>query len=207
MEGPRLDIFGGGRRLWRYRRYDGSSGILHRAIGITVAWRGYLGQDDRHLVRFVFGRPVRYSARKGAFHPSALAVGRLAETLAQIAGLTVVATGSKKNHAHLKELGADHLYDYSDSSVESQIAKDHPADLGLDCFAEGDSTDRLAACFGSKGGRIVTLLPTKAKADKINIEFTLVCVDPHALYGWASLIQSLICTGIPHSANPSASDP
>lgn len=104
----------------------------------------------------------------------ASSVGQYAIQLARIAGLTVVATASKKNHAHLKELGADHLYDYSDTSIDAQIAKEHPADLGLDCFAEGDSTKRLAACFGKNSGSIITLLPTKTEAENIKIEFTLV---------------------------------
>jgi NADPH:quinone reductase-like Zn-dependent oxidoreductase len=106
---------------------------------------------------------------------------------AQVAGLTVVATGSEKNHAHLKELGADYTYDYKKSGIEQEIAKAHPADLGLDCFAEGDSTQRLAQCFGSKGGKIVTLLPNNKKDDKwpsnVTAEFTLVCVPSRRRVG------------------------
>ncbi|KAF2172594.1 hypothetical protein M409DRAFT_16558 [Zasmidium cellare ATCC 36951] len=59
---------------------------------------------------------------------AASSVGTLAVQSAKSLGFTVYATASAKNHSYIKELGADHVFDYSDSNVAAsmieQIKKD-----------------------------------------------------------------------------------
>jgi len=51
----------------------------------------------------------------------ASSVGQFAVQLAKLAGLTVVATASPKNHELLKSLGATHVFDYRDPDVVKKI--------------------------------------------------------------------------------------
>ena len=55
------------------------------------------------------------------FNRGSTATGTLAIQFAKLSGLTVVATASPHNHALVKELGADAVFDYNDPSCAEMI--------------------------------------------------------------------------------------
>lgn len=106
-------------------------------------------------------------------------VGKYAIQLGKLGGLFVVASGSKKNHDLLKELGADACVDYNDADWPEQVKKLTHDNLqhGFDCICLNGSTGRIADAMSStKGGHVVTLLPTKdeIKNSKVKVESTIV---------------------------------
>lgn len=89
-------------------------------------------------------------------------VGIYAIQLAKLAGYTVVATASPKNHELLKSYGATSVYDYSDAATPAAIKATYPTlSKALDGIAEKGTTALIAASLGAKGGKIVTLLPVQ----------------------------------------------
>jgi len=90
-------------------------------------------------------------------------VGMYAIRLAKLSGLKVVTTASPHNHELLKKLGADAVFDYRDPEVSRKIREwsGGSIDFALDCISEHGSTKLVAAAFGEKGGKIVTLLPVE----------------------------------------------
>lgn len=107
-------------------------------------------------------------------------VGKYAIQLGKLGGLFVVASGSKKNHALLKDLGADACVDYNDADWPAQVRKLTHDGLqhAFDCIAEGGSQGKTGEAMSpTKGGHIVTLLPvSKAEVtnSKVKIESTIV---------------------------------
>ncbi|KIW00170.1 uncharacterized protein PV09_08212 [Verruconis gallopava] len=111
-------------------------------------------------------------------------VGKYAVQLAKLAGLYVIATGSKKNHDILKSLGADVCVDYKDVDWIEQIRNVTKNDLqrAFDCIAEGGTVESIAKALSTtNGGHIVTLLPVakvrpviEAMNPKIKVESTVV---------------------------------
>ncbi|KAJ3045556.1 hypothetical protein HDV00_009213 [Rhizophlyctis rosea] len=73
--------------------------------------------------------------------------GLYAIQLAKLAGYSVIATGSKKNHEYLKSLGATHTIDYSLPPAEQistiQSLTDNKLAYALDCV--GPETSKIAA--------------------------------------------------------------
>ena len=74
-------------------------------------------------------------------------MGLFAIALAKLAGLQVVTTASPRNHALLKDLGADAVFDYKDADVASKIkewAKPHGGiTIALDSISEKGEQARL----------------------------------------------------------------
>ncbi|KAK3076451.1 hypothetical protein LTS18_012970, partial [Coniosporium uncinatum] len=112
-------------------------------------------------------------------------VGKYAIQLAKLSGLFVVASGSKKNHELLKELGADACVDYKDEDWPQQVRKltHDKLEHAFDCVAKGGSVEKITEAMSpSKGGHTVTLLPIsdetkKTSADrnpKVKLESTIV---------------------------------
>lgn len=105
-------------------------------------------------------------------------VGKYAIQLAKLGGLFVVASGSRKNHELLKELGADECVDYNDSDWPQQVKRltHDKLEHAFDCICQDGSTGRITDAMSAKGGHIVTLLPTKdeIKNSKVRVESTIV---------------------------------
>ncbi|PSS05261.1 chaperonin 10-like protein [Coniella lustricola] len=108
-------------------------------------------------------------------------VGKYAIQLAKLAGLFVVATGSKRNHELLKSLGADAVVDYNDADWPEQVRKVTHDNLehAFDCIAEKGTYEASAAALSpAKGGHVIGLLPPgKAReqvASKVKLECTIV---------------------------------
>ncbi|KAL0478636.1 trans-enoyl reductase [Acrasis kona] len=91
----------------------------------------------------------------------ATSVGQHAIQLAKLSGLRVITTASEKNHALLRSLGADEVFDYKDEQVVQKIKKatNNQLELGLDCISEKGSVELSTDSFGSNGGRLTLLLP------------------------------------------------
>lgn len=97
-------------------------------------------------------------------------VGLFAIALAKLSNpsTAVLTTASPRNHALLKSLGADAVFDYRDSKVSEKIrawaeARNGNGRIGkaFDCISEGNSTSLIADALGPEGGKIITLGPTK----------------------------------------------
>lgn len=113
-------------------------------------------------------------------------VGKYAIQLSKLAGLFVVATGSKRNHPLILSLGADAVVDYSDADWPSQVRThtDNNLEYAFDCISEKGTQKSIAQSLSpTKGGHIVTLLPNspELKSDihdtvnkKVKLESTIV---------------------------------
>lgn len=104
-------------------------------------------------------------------------VGKYGIQLGKLAGLFVVATGSKKNHELLKLLGADAVVDYNDAGWPEQVRKVTHDGLehAFDCIAEKGTQEAIAKAMSpTKGGHIVGLLPHKLEHPKVKYESTIV---------------------------------
>ncbi|CAO1629544.1 unnamed protein product [Sympodiomycopsis kandeliae] len=106
-------------------------------------------------------------------------VGQFAIQLARVAGYRVITTGSPKNHAYLKSLGADDVYDYRDESTPDKIAQKYPnLYLALDCVSEKGSTVSTAKSLtksppSGKKATVSNILPTEqaAKEARPDVDF------------------------------------
>ena len=88
-------------------------------------------------------------------------VGHLAVQLAKWVGARVIATASEKNHAFLKELGADVVIDYTKENITEHV---NNVDLVIDGMG-GDTGINALRCV-RPGGKLVTL-PSATKDDVI----------------------------------------
>lgn len=110
-------------------------------------------------------------------HGASGGVGTFAVQFAKQKGATVIATASEKNHAYLKDLGADVVIDYNTQKFED-IAKD--VDVVLDSVG-GDTQDRSFTVL-KKGGTIVSIVgPVSAqKAAEHGVRGKSMLVQPSA---------------------------
>jgi len=109
-------------------------------------------------------------------HAAAGGVGTFAVQLARWKGAHVIGTASEKNHALLKELGADELIDYSQTRFEDVV---RDVDVVLDTMA-GETRDRSWKTL-KKGGILVSILgqPSKEDAGKYGVRAAGVFVQPN----------------------------
>ncbi|KAJ4988281.1 TOXD protein [Stagonosporopsis vannaccii] len=89
------------------------------------------------------------------------ATGTLAVQFAKLSGAEVFATASPHNFELVKQLGADHVFDYKDPECGEKIRKASNDKLKLvfDCIAEHGSEHICAAAISSSGGHYSGLLP------------------------------------------------
>lgn len=80
---------------------------------------------------------------------------------AKVSGAEVFATASPHNFDLVKQLGADHVFDYRDPECGEKIRKASNDKLKLvfDCIAEHGSEQICAAAISSSGGQYSGLLP------------------------------------------------
>ena len=106
-------------------------------------------------------------------------VGSLGIQLAKAAGATVIGVASEKNHAFMKELGADHTIDYKNQNVGTaakEIAPDG-VDLIFDC-ASGETLQQSLSAL-KPSGKLVSILNQGQDLDK-SLDFTYVFVEPNS---------------------------
>jgi NADPH:quinone reductase-like Zn-dependent oxidoreductase len=92
-------------------------------------------------------------------HAAAGGVGVFAVQLAKWKGAHVIGTASERNHAFLKELGADEVIDYQTTRFEDVV---HDVDMVLDTM--GGETQARSWRVLKKGGLLVSIVgPASAK--------------------------------------------
>ncbi|WP_460925453.1 NADP-dependent oxidoreductase [Pontibacter brevis] len=106
-------------------------------------------------------------------------VGSLAIQLAKERGATVVSVASEKNHAFMKELGADHTVDYKNNHVGNAVKELFPdgVDLIFDCVS-GETLEQSLPALKERG-TLVSILNHGENIDK-SINFHYVFVEPNA---------------------------
>jgi len=102
----------------------------------------------------------------------ATSVGQFAIQYAKLAGATVTATASPKNHELLKSLGATHVFDYRDPDVVKKIKEvtHNQLEYGIDCISEAESQAKSEESLGEKGGKIAIILRNEKKT-RDDVEF------------------------------------
>lgn len=101
-------------------------------------------------------------------------VGLFAMQMAKKAGYTVVTTASPHSFELVKRYGADHVFDYHQPTAVQDIAKAHPdINRALDCFSEGGSTEFCARIMQKNGGKVVTLLDTRASIPGVEVKMIM----------------------------------
>ena len=116
------------------------------------------------------------AGQKVLVHAAAGGVGTFAVQLAKWKGAHVIGTASEKNHAFLKELGADETIDYNKAKFEEVV---RGVDVVLDSMA-GETRDRSWQVL-KKGGILVTILgqPSAEDAAKHGVRGAGVFVQPN----------------------------
>lgn len=107
-------------------------------------------------------------------------IGTLGIQLAKAKGATVIGVASKKNHAYMSGIGADHTIDYNDAHVGEEVKKIFPQ--GIDLIFDAASGDTLQQSLRAlkPGGTVVSILNHGENIDK-SIRFHYVFVEPNAL--------------------------
>ncbi len=93
-------------------------------------------------------------------HGAAGGVGSMAVQMARLAGATVIATASARNHEYLKSLGADQVIDYTQTPFETQVDK---VDVVLDLVG-GDTQTRSWLVIKAGGVLVSPVSPPDAAA-------------------------------------------
>jgi NADPH:quinone reductase-like Zn-dependent oxidoreductase len=108
-------------------------------------------------------------------HAAAGGVGHFAVQIAKARGAHVIATASQKNHAFLKQLGADEVIDYTSQRFEEQVSS---LDVVLDSIG-GDTQTRSLGVL-APGGILVSIVggPPKAELEKRNVRGVGILVHP-----------------------------
>ena len=106
-------------------------------------------------------------------------VGSLAIQLAKYKGASVIGVASEKNHAFMKELGADHTIDYKKGNVGEAVKEIAPdgVDLIFDCVS-GETLEQSLPAL-KPNGKLVSILNRGENLDP-NIDFTYVFVEPNS---------------------------
>ncbi|KAF9697960.1 hypothetical protein EKO04_004419 [Ascochyta lentis] len=109
--------------------------------------------------------PAKVTATPVLIYGASTATGTLAVQFAKLSGAEVYATASPHNFALLKQLGADHVFDYKEPDCGEKIRKasNDKLKLAFDCIAEHGSEKICAAAIGSEGGHYSGLLPGPLK--------------------------------------------
>jgi NADPH:quinone reductase-like Zn-dependent oxidoreductase len=132
---------------------------LNRHLGVP-----WLDRDGRPQQQAQDSEPI-------LIYAASTSVGLFAIQLAKAAGLTVITTCSPHSFALVKSYGADAIYDYRSSTAVQDITASYPnTSRALDCISEGTSTDFCARVMAEKGGKVVTLLPTKTTISGVEVK-------------------------------------
>jgi hypothetical protein len=162
-----------------------------------------LGRDKRispELLSITF-QPVKYSMAGTAiinihscFHSVALRIvctmslirfqrrGELyAIQLAKLSGCKVISTVAPQNHELVQSLGADAVFDHSDSLTARRIFTLTGGALikAVDCWSQGMSPNQVSMELSPRGGTIATLLPYESRTP--NLKTSVVAAN--TIYG------------------------
>lgn len=106
-------------------------------------------------------------------------IGTMGIQLAKDKGATVVGVASGKNHAYMRELGADFAVDYQAEDLAGEVRKFIPE--GVDLIFDAASGETLKRSVGAlkSGGRLVSILSHGEDLPK-DFSFKYVFVEPHS---------------------------
>jgi len=99
-------------------------------------------------------------------------VGAFAVQLAKTSGYTVISTASAKHHEYVKQLGAEHVFDYHDADVVEKIRAAAGPNLSLvyDAIAEGGSVEgSIASITSPSGGIVAVVLPVPREEGNVKV--------------------------------------
>ena len=125
-------------------------------------------------------------------HAGAGGVGHLAVQIAKHLGAEVWTTASTRNHAALRELGADHVIDYRNEKFEDHA---HDMDVVVDLVGDGETSARSVATL-RRGGRLAAIspaIPSPEEQEKAGIDATFMLVEPD--YAGLEAIAGLMADG------------
>ncbi|KZP34151.1 GroES-like protein [Athelia psychrophila] len=145
-------------------------------------------------------------ARKPALliYSASTSLGLFAVQLAKLITppLTVIATASPANHALLRALGADAVFDYRSptwaADVRAATADGLGIDYALDCISEDATTGQISQCFvGGEAEKRIAVIR------KVAWDASLVREDVSPLYGaaWTGLGHAIVYNGAPVPAD------
>jgi len=111
----------------------------------------------------------------------ASSVGQYAIQLAKLSGLKVITTAAPQNHDFVQLLGADVVFDHSDSWSARQIFTITGGTLvkAVDCWSQGMSPNQVSMSLSQRGGEIATLLPYESGTPGVRTS----CVAANTIYG------------------------
>lgn len=105
---------------------------------------------------------------------SSLGLGAISLIKLSNPSIPIIATASPHNHELLKSRGVAAVFDYHDSDVSDKIkawVSEHGYENGIekafDTVSPKGSSTLTAAAFGKKGGKVITVSPTKPE-DKLS---------------------------------------
>lgn len=114
----------------------------------------------------------------------------------------MIATASPANHALVKNLGAEAVFDYKDPGVSSKIKQytNGKLEYAVDCISEGSTPTQICGCLAEKGGKVAVILPVKGELPRSDVRFIhslaytllgapLVCLHFYFL-NWVTFILS-----------------
>lgn len=111
----------------------------------------------------------------------ASSVGQYAIQLAKLSGYKVISTSAPVNHDFVKSLGADVVFDHSDSQSARQIFHSTEGTLvkAVDCWSQGMSPNQVSISLSRQGGEIATLLPYESRTPGVKT----YSVAANSIYG------------------------
>ena len=107
-------------------------------------------------------------------------IGTLSIQLAKSKGATVVGVASAKNHAYMREIGADFTVDYHNQHVGEEVKKIFPDGVDLIFDAASGKTLEQSLVALKKDGTVVSILNRGNDIDK-SIRFHYVFVEPNSM--------------------------
>lgn len=101
-------------------------------------------------------------------------VGQFVVQCSRQANLRVIATCSPKNFELVKSLGANEVLDYRDAETSVKIRELTSGKLRnvVDCYAEGDTGEKIERAIGDEGGLVTVLVPYESKRKDVRNRFT-----------------------------------
>jgi NADPH2:quinone reductase len=114
-------------------------------------------------------------------HAGAGGVGSFAVQFAKHRGAKVITTAGPSNHGYLKELGADHVVDYTAGEVVAAVRAVYPD--GVNVVLDAAGGDALVQSWEilAPAGRLVSIVdtPDAARAERQGVKAGFVFVSPN----------------------------
>jgi len=133
------------------------------------------------------------SGQTALIHAGAGGVGGFAVQLAKIRGATVIATGSGRNHAYIRSLGADHVIDYTAEDFRAKVRQLCPGGVDVAYDTVGGDIQAKSAEVVRSGGVLVSILAYEneeaIKRLGIQTRYVFVSPDAHQLAELAGLFD------------------